>query len=177
MLTRDKEDSDLCSEVPQSSYESVRSRNINFNTHWIRPAFFALISVGPFLSLSHFCLAAETIQLTPGFWEIHTSTRLPAMSQSVSSQLTQCIENGDIDPSDLLKNNGQCAISEKKLENNRMSWLLQCTVPGSGIVHGHGEFSSGGDRAEGASTMIVPHQGEDVEVVSTWSGRRIGECE
>lgn len=123
------------------------------------------------------CSAAETIRLAQGLWEIRTSTRLPELSQSVSRQYTECIGISDLDPSSFFENTRHCTISGKTLSGNAVNWLLDCTVPGRGKLHGRGSFASTGARAEGSTTLWVLHQGREVEMIAKWSGHRIGECQ
>lgn len=119
---------------------------------------------------------SETLRLTPGMWQIKTSTRLPAMSQSISRQYAECIQISDLDPTSFFDNPKQCSISEKTFSGNAMNWQLECTVPGKGRLQGRGNFASHGDRAEGSATLTVFHEGTQVEMITHWSGRRIGAC-
>ncbi len=65
--------------------------------------FFLALNVNP---------ASETLRLAPSLWEIRTSTRIAAMSQSFSRHLTECIETGEVDPSSILENSRNRSVSD-----------------------------------------------------------------
>jgi Protein of unknown function (DUF3617) len=121
--------------------------------------------------------AEESVRLTPGIWEIRTATRVPALSQSISRQFNKCIAISEFDPSSIVDYGDQCLVTDRSITGDALKWLLVCDITGRSKLYGHGEFTSQGDRAEGKTTFRVPHQGRQVEMVATWSGRRIGDCE
>ncbi|MGR9107079.1 MAG: DUF3617 domain-containing protein [Gammaproteobacteria bacterium] len=134
------------------------------------------MAIALFLLAANLCRADDTVRLTPGLWEVRTTTRLPELSQSLSRETTSCLQSSAMDPTEVFENTRQCSVSEKKLDGNAMTWLVACTVPGKGNTHGNGAFTSHGDHAEGSTTLRMFHRGREIAMIATWSGRLIGPC-
>ncbi len=119
---------------------------------------------------------SDGVNITPGLWEIKSTSQVPSMSQAIGDTVTRCIQEESIDPTKLLSDSQVCTVSAKKVTGNSMSWNMDCAMQGMLKANGRGEFTSMGDTAKGLTEMTANMNEQVLNIKATWIGRRVGEC-
>jgi hypothetical protein len=106
-----------------------------------------------------------------GEWEITVAVEMPGMAMKMpASSYTQCMKKDTPVPQN--DQPGQtCEMKDMKTEGNTVSWTMICTNPG-GKMTGKGKVTYQKESMSGTMTM----EGQGMQMISTFSGRRIGPC-
>ena len=109
-----------------------------------------------------------------GRWEITTKTEMPGMPVTIPPvKHIQCLTKNDLVPQKPEK--GQdCKITQTKIVGNTVTWFIQCSTQPS-LMKGTGKITYKGDTFEGTMKMVMV--GQNMELTSHLTGRRIGDCE
>jgi len=128
------------------------------------------------LLLSSSAMAADTISIEPGMWEMTTKMTTPMSPQPRVETSQECMTDSEIGPDHLAPNDGgDCTITESTVNGNSMNWSMQCSSPG-GVMTGGGSFTSKGDSGFGNMTMNMNIEGQAFNMEMAWEGKRIGSC-
>jgi hypothetical protein len=134
--------------------------------------FFALILV-----LVSFEATAEGIAIEPGKWEMSTTMNMPMLSQPKVSTVTECMEESELSPEKMTDEmDSGCTFDARVVENNTMKWSMDC-VADTGSSRGEWEATSHGDTLTGSGTITIDVQGQSMEMLMSWEGKRVGECD
>lgn len=115
--------------------------------------------------------------LKPGKWEVEYKTEMAVAAQPLQRKLVQCIEEGNTTPVEQLVRNSKCKTSNRKVVGNTETWDMECEGGKSGGSKGHGEFTSDGNTGVAKVEMTAMFQGKPLSTTTTWSGKRIGDCD
>lgn len=115
--------------------------------------------------------------LKPGKWEVEYKTEIALAQQPLQRKLTQCIEEGNTTPVAQLVRNSKCRTTNRKVAGNTETWDMECDGSKAGGSKGHGEFTSDGNTGVATLEMTATFQGKPLTSKTTWSGKRIGECD
>ena len=118
----------------------------------------------------------DGVKITPGLWEIKSTSHIPSMSQAIGDTVTRCIREDTIDPAKLLSASKVCSITDKTVTGLSMSWNMNCSMPGRVKAKGRGEFTSSGHSATGLTEMTASANEQAIKIKATWIGRRVGDC-
>ena len=106
-----------------------------------------------------------------GNWEITVEIEMPGMNMKMpATTYTQCMKKERPVPQNDQPNQ-QCDIKDVKTMGNTVSWTMVCANPG-GTMTGKGKISYDKERMSGTMTM----EGQGMQMISTYSGRRTGPC-
>lgn len=121
---------------------------------------------------------AEGVPMKPGKWEMKTTIEMPMLPQPKVSTTTDCIRKTQLSPGDMMNQDRQqgCTVSDVAVSGNTVRWKVECPSP-EGSMRGEGEVTSNGTSVDGKSRMTANIQGRMMIFKTTWSGRRIGECD
>jgi hypothetical protein len=120
--------------------------------------------------------ANDTVTITPGLWESTVtieSSFMPAMPPQTTQE---CVQKSTYDIRNMLRDQGECRITETSLSGAALRWKMSCRTAGGPQANGQGEVVSHGDRIEGNMTMDMSMQGQSITLKTIWTGKRIGDC-
>jgi hypothetical protein len=144
--------------------------------HYMRIQRLITLTLSSSLVLSATTMAADSITIEPGMWEVTTKMTSPMSPQPRVETSKECMKDASISPDDLAPNDGDgCSITESDISGNAMNWSMQCTSPG-GVMTGGGNFTSNGDSGHGSMTMNMKIEGQSFDMQMEWQGKRIGSC-
>lgn len=112
-----------------------------------------------------------------GRWEVKMEMNMPGMPGMPPMTTTQCITPEDAaDPQKSMPSrgrgdNGNCKVSDYKIDGNKVTWSMECT--GAQAMTGKGEFVYAADTYTGTMTMDMSGRGS---MSMKYSGKRLGDC-
>lgn len=120
---------------------------------------------------------ADGIPVEPGLWEITSTMTMPMFPQPRVTTVTECMRKSEISMDEIGGENMDpgCTFDPPQTDGDTMRWSFDCPVDG-GTSHGEWEATSGGDTVSGNGKITMSAQGQTMEMVMSWQGRRIGEC-
>ena len=128
-----------------------------------------------FLALISWTHAAETLPITPGLWEIKTTTTTP-FSGSKDYSSRECMAEDSLSPNSMMKDMPADACEvDSSVSGNTITYNMNCAMQGQQMT-GIGTFTVNGDTAKGEMTMSSSISGQKIEVTTTSTGKRIGDC-
>lgn len=99
----------------------------------------------------------------------------PAMAPMQHTQ-TVCSAVKHPDPRDIMRNGGQCQVSDYKLIGNTVSYHVECGAPMH--MRGDGKFTLlGNDGIHGTVHMTADFNGQHMQSDMTIDGTRLGSCD
>lgn len=122
------------------------------------------------------CMSASAAYAETGeSWEITTKTDMPGMPVAMGeTTATVCFPKGaEKDPKQLMKQAGDCEVTDLKTAGSRTTWKMKCdrdgdTMTGKGeVVHKKGSF-------KGVTKLTGTSGGRDVNMTANYQGKRIG---
>ncbi|WP_293265822.1 DUF3617 family protein [Neptunomonas sp.] len=127
----------------------------------------------PFTSQAH---AAESLPFNAGKWEITSKASMPMMPQPIVSKDIECIREKTISAEHFAKQSGgTCKADSVRVSGKNIKWDMSCSVEGNLMV-GHGSMKVNNASMKGNMTMTMSMQGMKMEMKTSWSGKRLGEC-
>ena len=128
------------------------------------------------LSTAHLAMAADSVSIEPGLWEVSTTMTSPMFLQPRVQTQQECMKESKISPETLAPSDGgECSIIDSNLNGNTLNWSMQCGTPG-GAMKGQGSFESKGDSGSGNMQMNMDIEGQSFSMELVWKGRRVGSC-
>lgn len=122
------------------------------------------------------CLSTTSAYAASGeSWEITTTTDMAGLPAGMGeTTATVCFPKGaEKDPKQLMKQAGECEVTDLKTAGSRTTWKMKCerdgdTMTGKGeVVHKKGSF-------KGVTTLSGTSGGQDVNMTANYQGKRIG---
>lgn len=106
-------------------------------------------------------------------WEVVTRTEMPGMAMPAST-LTVCLaKDAEKDPQQLMKQSGDCEISNVKTSGNKTTWNMRCDQDGQ-QMKGSGEITHKSDSYQGVAHLSGINDGQPFNMTATYSGKRLG---
>ncbi|MFK7794033.1 MAG: DUF3617 domain-containing protein [Gammaproteobacteria bacterium] len=128
------------------------------------------------LSTTHLAIAADSVSIEPGLWEVSTTMTSPMFPQPRVQTQQECMQESQISPETLAPSeNGECTIVDTNISGDTLSWSMRCSTPG-GVMKGQGSFESKGDSGSGNMQMNMDIEGQSFSMELVWKGRRVGSC-
>ena len=132
--------------------------------------------VAALLALISFNVMADGIAIEPGNWEMTTTMNMPMLSQPKVNTITECMDKSEITPETLTDEmDSGCVFDARVVHGNTMKWSMDCEADG-GSSRGEWEATSFGDTLTGSGTITIDVQGQTMEMLMSWEGKRTGDC-
>jgi len=122
------------------------------------------------------CLSTGAVYAASGEnWEVTTKTDMPGMPVAMGeTTVTICIPKGaEKDPKQLMKQAGDCEVTDLKSAGSRTTWKMRCDRDGD-IMSGKGEVVHKSDSFQGVTKMSGTSDGRAVDMTTNYQGKRIG---
>lgn len=127
------------------------------------------------LLLMAFNAQAEGIKITPGKWQIQLTSTMSMMPQPMTKTMEECITADQLSPAELMKDSGNCKVSDVKSTSSDLTWNMVCKNHG-GEMAGTGHFTSAGSQMNGSMDMAMSMNGQALTILTKWNGKRLGTC-
>ncbi|WP_028584867.1 DUF3617 domain-containing protein [Desulfogranum mediterraneum] len=133
--------------------------------------------LGLFFSTIPMLLASE-FSMQSGKWEFSHTLKMSSLPQPVVEVSSECItpEEASQDPLADFVDGGNCTISKRKVDGDRISFELECREEGI-ISRGKGELRGQGNTVSGFVEMTMDNPGGPMKVSTRWQGKRLGSCQ
>ncbi|HEY4370516.1 MAG TPA: DUF3617 family protein [Burkholderiales bacterium] len=141
-----------------------------------------LKQMSPFGLLFLACAGAQAQDITPGLWRINVDSVIattPGYSPPPVSQ-TQCLSAADArDPQRLFGDMAapgaaDCSYGKAKVSGSNLRFTMQCS--GALNLHASGDVDLGAETMSGSISSSANLGGQQVDMQSKVSGKRIGAC-
>ena len=122
------------------------------------------------------CLSTSAVYAASGErWEVTTRTDMPGMPVAMGeSTVTICLSKGaEKDPTLLLKQTGECEVTDLKSSGARTTWKMRCDRNGD-VMAGSGEVIHKSDSYQGRTKLSGRADGKAVSMNAQYLGKRIG---
>lgn len=122
------------------------------------------------------CLSTSTLYAASGeSWEVTTRMDMPGVPVEMGeTTVSVCIQKGaDKDPKQLMKQAGECEVSELKTAGSKTTWKMRCDKDGD-IMTGKGEVVHKTDSFQGVTKLSGMSEGRAVNLTANYQGKRIG---
>lgn len=120
---------------------------------------------------------AEGIAIEPGKWEMTTTFNMAMLTQPRVTTTTECMEESEISPENMTDEmDSGCTYEARVVEGNTMKWSMNCEAE-TGSSRGEWEATSHGDTLTGSGKIEVEVQGQAMEMLMSWEGRHVGDCD
>ncbi len=108
-------------------------------------------------------------------WEVTNKTEVPGLPAGMGdTTMTVCIAKGaEKDPRQMMKQDGDCKITDLKTSGNKTTWKMHCNNNGEDSS-GTGEVTHKPNSYQGVVILSAKMEGKAVNMTSTFSGKRIG---
>jgi len=118
------------------------------------------------------CVAAA--QGKDDLWEVTSKMEMPGMPMAMPAQTSRvCVaKNGKDD--DYVPRRENCRVLESKRTGNKLAYRMACT--GKDAMSVDGEMTFGSNSYEGRMKMSGKMEGQQMEMMQTYSGKRVGDC-
>ncbi len=115
-----------------------------------------------------------------GLWEITSVSSNSLMPQPITAKVKRCITERDAQNACGLNQlsggrNRDCHITDMNVGDGRADWTMTCDSPSfNGQGSGHSTFTA--DSYQGTFDMRASMQGTLMQMSTTFSGKRLGNC-
>lgn len=108
-------------------------------------------------------------------WEVTTKAEMPGMPMAMpETTVTLCLAKGaEKDPRQMMKQEGDCKISDLKTSGNKTTWKMRCDHNGD-VMSGTGEVTHKTDSYQGVTRLSGKSEGNDINMTANFSGKRLG---
>jgi hypothetical protein len=120
---------------------------------------------------------ADGITIEPGQWEMTTTMTMPMLTEPKVSTVMECMDESEVSPEKMTDEmDSGCTFDARVVEGNTMKWSMDC-VADNGSSRGEWEATSHGDTLTGSGTITITMQGQSMDILMEWDGKRVGDCE
>src|SRR6218665_669922 len=115
-----------------------------------------------------------------GLWEITSVSSNSLMPQPITAKVKRCITERDAQNACGLNQlsggrNRDCHITDMQVNDGTANWAMTCNSPSfNGQGSGHSTFTA--DNYQGTFDMRANMQGTIMQMSTTFSGKRLGNC-
>ena len=123
-------------------------------------------------------LQAEGLPIDPGMWEMKSTVTIPMFPQPQLNTMTRCLRQSTITTEDFNSEgiDPNCVFGSTQVNEQTMSWTVECPVAGGATSRGNWQATSEGDRVTGSGQFSIDLQGQVTELTVSWEARRTGDC-
>lgn len=120
---------------------------------------------------------ALALDFNPGNYTVTSSVQMPGMPEGTipPQTMTQCVTEKDPIPKNDASVQG-CDITNIEQKNNTVSWEMECQQQGT-TMKSQGHVTYAGDSFNGSVTMNMGPQAGNMTVITTMTGKRVGDCQ
>jgi len=137
----------------------------------ILPRVSAVVSA---LVLFAYCLPAMA-QEKDELWETTMKMEMPGMPMQMPAQTSRtCVIKGANDERVVPKQQGECKTVDSKRSGSKYTFKMVCD--GKNKMTGDGEITFGNGSYEGRMQMTGTMEGQPVNMIQTYTGKRVGNC-
>ncbi len=123
-------------------------------------------------------LPLAAIEFDTGKWQITMQSQNPMSGEPMVETTMECIRNSHFDPATVMMEDNTCRMTDKKEDNNKVTWKMECGGDGMPPFVGEGTFVSRGSSAEGILKVTMSVGDSTMEMQNKWYGRRVAaSCE
>ncbi|MBN1142527.1 MAG: DUF3617 domain-containing protein [Deltaproteobacteria bacterium] len=127
------------------------------------------------LPLSAFGQQGSEINMREGLWEITSEVKMPGMPMAIPPMThQQCIKKSDL--ATTMPSSGpesqECTTRNLSIRGNSISYDVECGS-GESATKAHAVFTYEGDTMKGTMKTTGP---EGMQMTTTFTGRRVGDC-
>jgi len=116
--------------------------------------------------------------MRPGLWEVTTRMEMAGMPMQMPAHTVRhCYTRQDIEKGERTvprSDDKNCKIKNYKFRGNTATWSIVCT--GRGAMSGTGTMTTRATSFSGKSTFKMRDNGENMDMVSHITGKRVGDC-
>ena len=121
---------------------------------------------------------AEGVSVNPGKWEMTMTMQMSMMPAPQTKTTTECIEKDELGPAEFhMEEDSPCDFSDVVVDDDTVSWNVNCPGPAGGDMKGEWSFTSLGDTITGSGSMSAEMAGQTMDFNMEWDGKRVGECD
>ncbi len=118
--------------------------------------------------------APALAQAKDDLWELTLKMDMPGMPMAMAPQVHRmCVAKAHKDD-DMIPKRGNCRMLDSRRTGNTFTYRMSCT--GDEPMEVTGETKYGNDAYEGRMKMTTTSGGQSMEMMQTYSGRRVGDC-
>jgi hypothetical protein len=115
-----------------------------------------------------------------GLWEITSVSSNSLMAQAVTARIKRCVTERDTQNACGLNQlaggrNRDCQIGSVSIRGNTATWSMHCSNPHF-VASGTGQTTFSDDAYHGKFRMSAITQGSHMEMNTTFTGKRLGNC-
>ena len=115
-----------------------------------------------------------------GLWEITSVSNNSMMPQPVTAKIKRCVTERDTQNACGLNQlaggrNRDCQIKDMRISGNTATWTMHCNNP-QFIADGTGQSTFSADAYQGKFSMSATTQGTHMQMSTTFTGKRLGNC-
>ncbi len=133
-----------------------------------------LISLLVVLTLS-VNVQADTPEMKPGKWSITTTTTVPMMGP-MDHTVTSCFTKEELQPQDMMQQDGDCKLKNLKTSGSTVSWEIACNNQG-GQFTGSASATTKSESLSGQMKMKMVMNGQTMNMETKWKGKYLGACD
>lgn len=120
---------------------------------------------------------AAGVSVTPGQWEMTSTTEMSMLPQPQIRSYKKCIEKSELNLDDFnMDKDSPCEFADIVIDGNTISWSISCPMQGAMSMNGQWQFTSSGDSIIGSGSMSTNTAGMQMEIKMDWEGKRLGNC-
>ena len=122
-------------------------------------------------------LAVTSVALAQGaddLYEVTVKMEMPGMPMQMPAMTQRsCVKKGASD-AESVPHQDNCKVTDARRANNKLTFTMVCT--GRDAMTGNGEFTYAGDGYSGTIRLKGKMEGQDMEMMQSIAGKRVGGC-
>jgi Protein of unknown function (DUF3617) len=108
-------------------------------------------------------------------WETTMKMEMPGMPMQMPAQTSRtCVAKGANDETFVPKRQGECRTVDSKRTGSKYTFKMVCD--GKNRMTGDGEITFGNGTYDGRMQMTGTMEGQPVNMIQTYTGKRVGNC-
>lgn len=129
----------------------------------------AVLSVVPMIA------HAEGMRVEPGLWEMKATTPGFFGSAPMEKVYSRCVRADSVTLERFVAELDGCRVLEPQITERSMKWKMSCPTE-AGTMTGRGDFRSAGSTVRGTVEMAMMIGTQQIPMISSWAGKRLGPC-
>jgi hypothetical protein len=142
----------------------------------MKPFMLSAIVVIVSTTIANTAIASDSIPFNAGKWEIVSKATLPMLAQPMTNKNIECIKENTLSATHFAeKTQGNCRATDVSTAGQTIKWKMACNLNGNKMT-GYGNMHADDTHMKGNVTMVMSLQGINMDMKTTWEGKRIGAC-
>ena len=118
---------------------------------------------------------AAELTINPGMWETTMTRTNPMEGDPITETNTECVKETTFNPSSMLEGTEGCRLVDEKLEGDKLSFKMECSMQGSQTLI-DGSFQTDGQTGQGNMDLEISAGGVNMSMNMNWIANRLGDC-